>query len=104
MRLIRSLSQSGLKTLHVLLSSMIRGVAPWAITKWGSADSDPRRIAAAEPERYTALERANRFSQVIEMKTAASQLFRFPSAVKRDPAIEVWFHEHSGELGVIAQD
>src|SRR5580765_2018998 len=32
------------------------------------------------------------------------QLFRFPSAVKRDPAIEVWMHEHSGELGVIAQD
>jgi hypothetical protein len=35
---------------------------------------------------------------------AVSQLFRFPSAVKRDPAIEVWMHEHSGELGVIAQD
>jgi hypothetical protein len=28
---------------------------------------------------------------------------RFPSAVKRDPAIEVWMHERSGELGVIAQ-
>jgi hypothetical protein len=35
---------------------------------------------------------------------AMSQLFRFPSAVKRDPAIEVWMHEHSGELGVIAGD
>jgi len=35
---------------------------------------------------------------------AVSQLFRFPSAVKRDPGIEVWMHEHSGELGVIAQD
>jgi hypothetical protein len=34
---------------------------------------------------------------------AVSQLFRFPSAVKRDPAIEVWMHEHSGQLGVIAQ-
>src|SRR5215471_1136513 len=33
-----------------------------------------------------------------------SQLFRFPSAVKRDPAIKAWMHEHSGELGVIAQD
>jgi hypothetical protein len=31
-------------------------------------------------------------------------LFRFPSAVKRNPAIEVWMHEHSGELGVIAQN
>jgi len=28
---------------------------------------------------------------------------RFPSAVWRDPAIEVWMHKHSGELGVIAQ-
>ena len=28
---------------------------------------------------------------------------RFPSSVKRDPAIEVWMQEHSGELGVIAQ-
>jgi hypothetical protein len=32
-----------------------------------------------------------------------SQLFRFPNAIKRDPAIEVWMKEHSGELGVIAQ-
>jgi len=34
---------------------------------------------------------------------AMSQLMRFPSAVGRDPAIEVWMHKHSGELGVIAQ-
>lgn len=32
-----------------------------------------------------------------------SQLLRFPSAVKRDPAIEVWMREHAGELGEIAQ-
>jgi len=31
------------------------------------------------------------------------RLLRFPSSVKRDPAIEVWMHEHAGELGVIAQ-
>jgi hypothetical protein len=30
-------------------------------------------------------------------------LLRFPSSVKRDPAIEVWMHEHSDELGAIAQ-
>ena len=30
------------------------------------------------------------------------QLLRFPSAIKRDPAIEIWMREHSGELGVIA--
>jgi len=32
-----------------------------------------------------------------------SQLLRFPSAIKRDPAIEVWMHEHSDELGLIAR-
>ncbi len=32
-----------------------------------------------------------------------SQLFRFPTAITRDPAIEVWMHEHSGELGSIAR-
>lgn len=32
-----------------------------------------------------------------------SQVFRFPSAIKRDPAIEIWMQEHSGELGGIAQ-
>jgi hypothetical protein len=32
-----------------------------------------------------------------------SKLLRFPSAVKRDSAIEVWMHEQSGELGAIAQ-
>jgi hypothetical protein len=28
---------------------------------------------------------------------------RFPTSVTRDPAIEVWMREHSGELGTIAQ-
>jgi hypothetical protein len=32
-----------------------------------------------------------------------SQLFRFPSAVSRDPAIEVWMGGHPGELGTIAR-
>ena len=32
-----------------------------------------------------------------------SQLFRFPSSVKRDPAIKVWMRAHSGELRAIAQ-
>jgi hypothetical protein len=34
---------------------------------------------------------------------AMSQLFRFSSATRRDPAIEVWMREHVGELGAIAQ-
>ena len=37
------------------------------------------------------------------MKSPLSQLMCFPSSVKRDPAISVWMHEHSGELGAIAQ-
>src|SRR5438093_13479418 len=32
-----------------------------------------------------------------------NRVLRFPSSVKRDPAIEVWMHDHSGELGAIAQ-
>ena len=32
-----------------------------------------------------------------------SQLFRFPTAIKRDPAIEIWMQEHSSELGLIAR-
>jgi hypothetical protein len=31
------------------------------------------------------------------------QLMRFPCAVKRDPAIELWMHQHADELGEIAQ-
>ncbi len=36
-------------------------------------------------------------------KIAMSQLLRFPGSVERDPAIEVWMHEHAGELGQIAR-
>jgi hypothetical protein len=31
-----------------------------------------------------------------------NQLFRLPSSVKRDPAIDRWMMEHSDELGAIA--
>ena len=31
-----------------------------------------------------------------------SQLFLFPTSVKRDPAVDRWMHEHSGPLGDIA--
>lgn len=31
-----------------------------------------------------------------------SQLFLFPTAARRDPAVEAWMHEH-GELGAIAR-
>ncbi|HHY51241.1 MAG TPA: DUF1801 domain-containing protein [Alphaproteobacteria bacterium] len=34
---------------------------------------------------------------------AVDQLFRFPCAVRRDPAVEAWMHDHPGELGVIAR-
>jgi hypothetical protein len=32
-----------------------------------------------------------------------SQLFRFPSAVRPDPAVEEWMLDHGGELGAIAR-
>jgi hypothetical protein len=31
------------------------------------------------------------------------RLLTFPTAVKRDPAIEAWFDEHADELGAIAR-
>ena len=32
-----------------------------------------------------------------------SQLFRFPSSVKRDPCVDAWMRQHAGELGEIAK-
>ena len=32
-----------------------------------------------------------------------TRLLRFPSSVKRDPAIEAWMYEHAGELGTLAR-
>ena len=34
---------------------------------------------------------------------AMSRLMRFPTSVKRDPAIDSWMREHAGELGAIAR-
>jgi len=38
-----------------------------------------------------------------DIEKAMSQLFRFPSSVKRDPAIEVWMRNQADELRAIAQ-
>ena len=32
-----------------------------------------------------------------------TQLFLFPAAVRRDPAIDAWMRDHPGELGAIAE-
>jgi hypothetical protein len=32
-----------------------------------------------------------------------NQLFCFPNAVRRDPDVDSWMHEHSDELGAIAK-
>jgi hypothetical protein len=37
-------------------------------------------------------------------KSVMSELFRLPSAVRRDPAIEGWMREHSSGLGRFAQE
>jgi hypothetical protein len=34
---------------------------------------------------------------------AMNRLMRFPTAVRRDPAIDAWMREHEGELGAIAR-
>ena len=35
--------------------------------------------------------------------TAVSQLLRFTGPVRRDPAVDRWMTEHSGELGTVAK-
>jgi hypothetical protein len=35
--------------------------------------------------------------------TATTRFLRFPTSVKRDPAIDDWMRDHSGELGAIAR-
>ena len=47
--------------------------------------------------------RASSFVAQRRNEIAMSQLMRFPSSVKRDPAIDIWMREHSNELGAIAQ-
>ena len=39
----------------------------------------------------------------VRNEVAISRLMRFPTSVKRDPAIATWMNKHSGELGVIAK-
>ena len=36
-------------------------------------------------------------------RRAPERVLRFPTAVKRDPAIDAWMREHSDELGAIVQ-
>jgi len=52
-------------------------------------------VLSARYARFTEIKRRN--------EIVMSQLMRFPSSVKRDPAIEVWMREHSDVLGAIAQ-
>jgi hypothetical protein len=37
------------------------------------------------------------------IQSAMSKLLRFPTSVKRDPGIDIWMHDHAGELGAIAR-
>lgn len=37
------------------------------------------------------------------MLTRPTRLLRFPTSIKRDPAIDAWMHDHPGELGAIAR-
>src|SRR5580765_5439792 len=36
------------------------------------------------------------------MKAQIDKILRFPTAIKRDPAVDSWFDERPGDLGVIA--
>ena len=67
-------------------------------------NSMQRMRASRLPQSQPVRESIFQLSPSHRNEAAMSQVLRFPSAVKRDPAIEVWMHKHSGELGVIAQD
>lgn len=45
----------------------------------------------------------NRGRLAISGAIVVNQLFRFSSAVKRDPAVGAWMNEHTDELGAIAR-
>ena len=38
------------------------------------------------------------------MESPENRLFRFPTAIKRDPAIEAWFEGRADQLGAIARE
>lgn len=40
---------------------------------------------------------------MISNEIAMNRVLRFPSAIKRDPAIDLWMQAHPGELGFIAR-
>jgi hypothetical protein len=42
-------------------------------------------------------------AEAIKDDIVMSNLFRFATAVKRDPAVEIWMQEHAGELGAFAR-
>src|SRR5688500_8491904 len=44
-----------------------------------------------------------KYSSAGQRHIPMNQLFRFPNSVKRDPTVDAWMQEHSGELGVIAR-
>jgi hypothetical protein len=67
-------------------------------------NSSVSQAASLSLGRYTALKGCGiPFLWPSRNEIPMSQLLRFPSSVRRDPAIEVWMHDHSGELGAIAQ-
>jgi O-acetyl-ADP-ribose deacetylase (regulator of RNase III) len=61
----------------------------------------PEAIQAYAAEGVDVADSRDQVSDSKEIRMRA--LLCFPGAVKRDPAIEVWMHEHAGALGTIAQ-
>jgi len=63
-------------------------------------------VVAAAQTLYGAADHGSRDTSLVARRLndiAMSKLLRFPTSVDRDPAIEAWMHEHSGELGAIAR-
>jgi predicted protein tyrosine phosphatase len=74
---------------------------------YGYMDAELVRILEERVPKYlphgaSARRSPDRLSATKDPAGTTSQLFRFPTAVVRDPAITIWMHEHPGALGAIA--
>jgi hypothetical protein len=76
-----------------------KGLRPTSKPLRGFAATELGRYAGAQSTRID----VPALRSSVRNEIAMTQVLRFPSSVKRDPAIEVWMREHSGELGVITR-
>src|SRR5580704_7922629 len=71
----------------------------WPRGAWRGSEPRRRRWRRSRPAAHCCLDFAGRAGKLDPM----SDLFRFPSAVRRDPRVEAWFAEPDHEMRRMAQ-